>query len=465
MWFIQSRSAQHRHLWTQMFAMITGVVGAIWIGANIARESFLIPISLMLGTLFLLGIAIYPPLGVFAIFLLEAMRVQDPLLTEGSWFTGAKVVGIVTLVIFVAIRLAAQRLNFVSSRLTVPLLSLWAVFATSLLWSPDKVQGLDSVVSLASLIGLFLLINNLIKTKRLFQISVELLIWLTVLVLVVGGLENGLPDIFTLGRRTGYFFGNPNGLAAWLMLVSQMVIIRIWTSQKRHTKILYGILLAGFLYYLLATGSMGYWIAMLVAWFYWLLIARPVSYSRRTALLCILAIIIILATISPLIQTRVSKAMQVDSKTRTSRIADFEVSWQVSLSRPLLGTGVGGYEYAVVNLSELDPIAAQWNLAPGSAHNLYFNIMAQNGLLGLFILGWVFITIVRIARSNRQTIKDPEVRAFSEGFVAGLMGQSVASLFHSNLYFNLLWIVIGLLDVAGRVGTETPLHGKKNKSA
>ena len=120
------------------------------------------------------------------------------------------------------------------------------------------------------------------------------------------------------------------------------------------------------------------------------------------------------------------------------RLAHWQAAFNMARERPLLGFGLGSYEvvyddYRLIN----------WENALGHAHNLYLNMLAETGIVGLtaYLAFW-FAIFWLSWRARRHP------NALARACIIGLLGSwtyiAVHSLF-DNLFVNNLFLHIGVL--------------------
>jgi O-antigen ligase len=121
------------------------------------------------------------------------------------------------------------------------------------------------------------------------------------------------------------------------------------------------------------------------------------------------------------------------------------VAWNMFRDNPVLGVGIGNYNsYYQVYARKL---GLEWRTTDRSAHNLYLEVAAERGVLGLI----VFATIIAFTLQ----------RVFSAGKKFTLLGQSdfaglagalgisfitylIASIFLHDAYPRFFWVLIGI---------------------
>src|SRR5438093_596581 len=139
------------------------------------------------------------------------------------------------------------------------------------------------------------------------------------------------------------------------------------------------------------------------------------------------------------------------------RMAHWQAALRMYLDHPLVGVGPGHYALAYpayrVNDFWLDPL--------GHAHNLYLNLMAEMGFLGIVgYLTLVHAWVVAIVRRYRLSVT-PFDRALASGVLAGLLAVGIHNVF-DNLTVHGLAIQMGLLvGLAASIGWQgCPASGR-----
>jgi O-antigen ligase len=90
------------------------------------------------------------------------------------------------------------------------------------------------------------------------------------------------------------------------------------------------------------------------------------------------------------------------------RIYFWKVSWQVWLQNPIAGVGISSFNEAYRLVAESGKVApvvspagnVYQSVNPRHAHNLFLQLMACNGLLGLGAFGWIFWRAVKMIRDH-----------------------------------------------------------------
>jgi len=128
----------------------------------------------------------------------------------------------------------------------------------------------------------------------------------------------------------------------------------------------------------------------------------------------------------------------IDSTTRRYYLV--QAGWRIFLEHPLFGIGVGNYYYENRNYAPVHP---------GRAHNMYIEIMAELGIIGIFLfLGTIFFTL----KGLNEIIKSKSpLTGYAKGFYMGLVGFLIAGIFLHAQQDRILWFLIFMSTVLERI--------------
>lgn len=269
-------------------------------------------------------------------------------------------------------------------------------------------------------------------------------------------------------------FGQPNWLAAYLVMLIPLALGSIWLFSKSR---LAQTLAAGatLLWYsvLLFTKSrsgllgLGFGLAILIVWmgFNHVLHARQkraqTKSSNRTNPLIIAIILACLAVPSLLFGTPVTPSLQqllqpastqpVENVPRPAGPA-LEVGgtesgeirkivWQGALDvwrkYPLVGSGVETFAYSYYQSRPVSHnLVSEWDFLYNKAHNEWLNTLATTGLLGfisfiVLLAGPFFISLIWLNKRARQPVdqQDPQAIVLVGSLLAGLAALHVSNFF------------------------------------
>jgi O-antigen ligase len=131
------------------------------------------------------------------------------------------------------------------------------------------------------------------------------------------------------------------------------------------------------------------------------------------------------------------------------RVYFWEVSWNVWLQNPLMGVGISSFNEAYRMVAESGIVAdfaapngiVYHSVNPRHAHNLFLQLMACNGLLGLGAFGWIF---GRVFQTVLKHLSSWRTGLLSWPFVCvmvGLTGWNIYDPFYTTVIFYFLVLV------------------------
>ena len=215
---------------------------------------------------------------------------------------------------------------------------------------------------------------------------------------------------------------------------------------------------------LIASYSRGAWIGSIVAFLVMLffLSSRPfIGVSLVTVTIAIGTILVYLGFVPDHFENRINTILEytiVQDVRRVSidetnfsvieRAAHWQAASKMIEAHPWLGVGMGNYQvvYPTYRL-------ANWENPLGHAHNVYLNVAAETGVIGLgsYILFWGYVFLQTISVLRRST-------NWNRGITLGLLGAWTHLGVHNfvdNLFVNNIHLCLGgLLGVLSVVSTR-----------
>jgi len=288
-------------------------------------------------------------------------------------------------------------------------------------------------------------------------------------------------------QKVSGLFGNVNYFAEYLIIPLAVAVALFFASKNRTKKLLLliGILAMGGS--LILTFTRGSYLGLgtsLIFMFFLFIFSSEKTFTKDNKKLLIvifLAIIIVISLI--IIPNPLNKAGTVISKikSRTSitqlvqggsikrriaiwkfttlmirRIAIWKFTTLMIRDNPLLGSGLGTFEYNTLKYqAKLFDQGQNRTIYPygfaQKAHNEYLQLWAELGIIGLSIFIWLMVSYFNYGiKMLRKTKND-----YKQGILIGLMGAVVAILvdslfgfpFHLPASIILFWVVLGLTVV------------------
>ena len=130
------------------------------------------------------------------------------------------------------------------------------------------------------------------------------------------------------------------------------------------------------------------------------------------------------------------------------RMAHWQAAWNMYMAYPVLGVGPGHYALAYPDFRVND----FWVNPLGHAHNIYLNVMAETGFLGITTYLLQFLSWLAVILAGFHRAKSPVDRALAAGVLASCLAVAVHNTF-DDLYVHGLNAQLGLLvGLAASIG-------------
>lgn len=350
-----------------------------------------------------------------------------------------------------------------ATRETVLLALMWIVFLLSTLTSalyPDEAWPEFSKVS-KILFGTMITLIAMQDVKR-----VRYLLWVIALSIGFYGVKGGLFSIATAGRYQ--VLGPPSTFIAGnteIGLALNMILPFLWLL-RRELK--------------------NRWLRLsMVTIFLLSAIASLVTYSRG-ALLGLVAVLAMLAVRNrgrwialPLLFAGIAVSATVlpDSWTQRmhtiseyqedasamGRLRAWRLSWQIAMDRPILGAG-----FQPFNERTYARYMPEAGVAGADAHNIFFQVLAEHGFLGLGIYAsLVVVTMLTLRRVQRRARRSPTFDTlgnYAKIVEISMVGYLVSGFFLSRSYFDLYFQMVAiavLLSTLLRAGERSLMRGSE----
>jgi O-antigen ligase len=203
------------------------------------------------------------------------------------------------------------------------------------------------------------------------------------------------------------------------------------------------------------TQSRGTIITTGIAMAIWVIMSGPSArkYGLRSLPLLTLVLVIpgvgnrLVALVADV--TRAGATYVVDPSV-LGRMAAQEIAWAMFADRPWFGFGPGAYPLEVPNFAGMVATAV---LEPtDGAHNLYAQIAAETGIVGL--VGWAvmvlgFVGCIGLRALRIPPERFPAERALAAAALAAIVGWSIASVFLHLAYFRTFAICLAFAGALG----------------
>ena len=340
------------------------------------------------------------------------------------------------------------------TRLDLPVILFAAASVASLLSLTGNLTG--EVVALIKAFGGFLLF--FIATQCVRDLRDALLVIAAVIgAAIVQAVQTIIP--FATGgqavsldtRATGTLI-DPNLFAGYLVLVIPLVIALGATFRRRWPllpTIGATLVLAAAL---AVTLSRSGWLGLIAGAIVLLVLLR--TYWRRiTAVLIVVAGCVVLAGLSGPIASRLAPSDNGPMQMLSDREEVWSTAVRMTIDHPIFGVGVDSFQVFY-------PLYSGRDDELNHAHNLFLNIVAERGLLGLLAFGLVITLLFRsLARAFRQV--DTLIgRALVAALLASFLAYFAHSIFDVSYYdykvLLLFWLLAGVsASCVSSIGART----------
>jgi putative inorganic carbon (HCO3(-)) transporter len=253
------------------------------------------------------------------------------------------------------------------------------------------------------------------------------------------------------GYRIMGTYGDPNFFAQIMVVVIPIALNRLLFEKRPILKVLAAWALSASFLTVIFTFSRGGFLALcmvlglLVLW-------------RKPPLVAVLSAILILLLLIPFLPAAYFERLYTileylpfrgtDVRSEVSfrgRMSEYEVGFKMFLDNPVLGIGYENYPVYYLDYSMklgLDPRRTE-----RSAHSLYLEILAEQGLVGFLLFGYVLYAAFTSLASARKIFKKIAMDDYSDlalSFQIGFAGYLAAALFIHGAYPRSMWLLIGI---------------------
>jgi putative inorganic carbon (HCO3(-)) transporter len=133
------------------------------------------------------------------------------------------------------------------------------------------------------------------------------------------------------------------------------------------------------------------------------------------------------------------------------RLGEMLSAGLVFLDHPVVGVGPGMFKYYYLEYA--DQVGLQLHTTTREAHNLFLDIGADNGALGLgCFLGILFFSLRGLAQTRKTwAAKQPELANMAAGFMLSIISYLLTGLFLSMAYSRYFWLILALGGAASYI--------------
>ena len=358
----------------------------------------------------------------------------------------------------------SSRLDFVTVHpIAATALGLFLGWATlSAGWAEDPSAAIGSATRYALNMVLFLIVFTAVRDERdLGHILMGFLLGS----LFAVGYAMVAPSAEDPGRLATDAH-DPNELAAALISGAALAIgAAVLYRRKPALRLLACFTAVACAAGILLTASRGGLVAVTVALLFAIIVAgrwrAPVAIA--TAGIAVAGVIYFAGFAPPEVQERITEPARGQARLQEGRTTIWQVAWRSVEDNPVQGLGSANfavsskhYLFEPGTLARTDQIIDE----PKVAHNSYLEILAELGIVGAFLFGFVVLFSVgsALVGAHRYSAHDDErMQAVCLCVAVAMVGILAAGFFLSGQYSKELWLLLGLgpalLAMSSRAGT------------
>ncbi|WP_040682885.1 O-antigen ligase family protein [Thermosinus carboxydivorans] len=321
---------------------------------------------------------------------------------------------------------------------------LFAMFVSAV-FAYNPALGFPEIGHTAYRTAPLFLASSFIKDKRQ--------LWIILLVLIAAFTVNNFYAIW-LGvngnLRASGIRGGPMILAGYLVQLIPLIFI-LFINNICNTKDRRFLGLAIFIAFLalLFNGTRGAWIAVAAVLFaYAILQVRRNTKLSLVALLFLIVLIISLFS-NQMFYDRVKTITDITFQSNSERLLMWQSAWHMFLDHPLTGVGTGNYG-DLYQIKYISPQAQE--PFQRHAHNNFFQVLAEYGLIGFIAFSYMFGYILFNAYVK---LRDNQNNIWALAAILVTLGLLVQGLteynFGHSVIMRLYWFLLGLFYAAGRI--------------
>jgi O-antigen ligase len=435
--------------------------------------------ALALGSVVVALAVANPVLGLSALAL--AVPLSPASLGEQLPVTPTDVLATVVLAGAAAARMAKRRFSLTTTGAFWPSVAFIGILVISALGAPNPLVSAKEILRWCEVLGILVLTASICQRSLDRYVVTFLLLFGMIAESLLGWLQFLLrrgPDGFRIGSflRAYGTFGQPNPFAGYLVMVLPVAFGLIIWLRGRPSEGYFPRKTALYLFQVAVVASGVGFVAMLMSLSRGALLGLGAAalvlvamYTRKGGVIVaglvslglVLTFGMTTSLLPAVVSDRITQVWQFvgwfdaarvvptpQNWAIVERMAHWQAGWNMYFANPIFGVGPGHYAMAYPDYRVND----FWKDPLGHAHNLYLNVMAEEGFLGIttYLVQWVSWSAVALAGFTRSRTNAD--RALAAGVLASLVGVAVHNLF-DNLTVHGLGIETGLLlGLAASIG-------------
>ena len=274
------------------------------------------------------------------------------------------------------------------------------------------------------------------------------------------------------GMGAGGFLGDENDLCLVLNMALPFPFFLALTSKKGSLKLLYLVISGFLLLAIIVTQSRGGFLGLVaVSAYCWGKSNKKLVSAVVVVILMLVALMFAPASYWDEIRSIAQEGAEKNpSGTGAARLHQWRTGWIIFLNNPIIGIGQGNFRWNVGRYEEAGkvPLFYYRSMAGREAHSMYFSLLPELGLIGIFLFGSMtlqaFLDMMRIRRSALKKISALKEKGGAAGglpyesmaaaITASLIGYLTTGVFISVLYYPCVWVMMGFALSLKRINDQ-----------
>ncbi len=270
------------------------------------------------------------------------------------------------------------------------------------------------------------------------------------------------------GGVGGYFLGDENDFCLALNIALPLAIYLFRQARTTRSRVCWGVGIGAMLITIVFTFSRGGFVGLAAMAFYWAVTSKKKSEAIGAL---VLAAMLVIAVAPPEYWERIQTITGTEDPTgtREQRENFWAAARRMFVASPIWGVGGGNFGVLLPDYAyEIPPqfLPNQWGRA---THSLYYQLLAEFGLVGVFLISAVLVLNVRDLRQIRALGRkgrcSGSIEQLAECLRLSWVGLLVSGAFISVLSYPHLYYLTALTLVVHRLAVEESMSPKREPSA
>ncbi len=329
----------------------------------------------------------------------------------------------------------------------VAVLVLWVMLSVA--WAPVSPVGNELFWSWLVVVALVLVVSTTLTDPRYLRLAIGAFVVgmvIAVMVGLVGGVQSQSDAALDATRLYGGA-GDPNFLAAGIVPAIALAIGLAAGSRRLSVRLAVAATVVFLTIGLVATESRGGFVAAVVAALAALVVARRERGWIIAAIVALAGVIAVWFSVDPGAATRISDLHQTNG-----RLDLWNVAWHMWQNNPLVGVGLEGFLHDAADYARnvtVGPITVAGFITEHQyvVHNVYLEMLAETGLVGLGLFVVAILACLRRAWravASFDRMGDAPMAALTRSVVVAIVAMMASNFFISGETDRRFWVVLAL---------------------